>query len=351
MSSQTPFRTDAKTRSSKYQQYLDECNSFHDTLLGLCAGRSALLRIQRKRTLKYFQSLPSPHESSDRYTEVDGTQAGLADKGIAGERVANRSFLQPWKEPNFGITFRYRISPETPLLQHPNASCSTSCGPASSPQPSETEKEPERYPQSSTTLDIPKPKDTNTITLTCHLGRHKESSPAAAPLPTGLRRAKRHIIDLDAACASAISAKDAAAKNAIAKTENDQHEVQKVTIARSPRFLRKASLLKAHLAANTEQDRWDMMEWINLCSGPREDAPNPVPRLARQCKEYCLTKNFNPLSISPTIRPDQVRMHNYKMAVLLANRAAPKTLAARQEELARMMDAAAREKEAAPKIS
>lgn len=38
--------------------------SFSDTLIGLCAGRDAKLRIKRRRALKYFQSLPSTPESS-----------------------------------------------------------------------------------------------------------------------------------------------------------------------------------------------------------------------------------------------------------------------------------------------
>jgi hypothetical protein len=111
MASSSSTDKNAQSQPSPYQQYLADCDSIYDTLVGLCAGRSALLRIRRKRTLKYFQSLAT-------LQEYDGTQAGLPDGDTVGVRVANRSFLHPWKEPNFGITFRYRIVPEDTSLSN-----------------------------------------------------------------------------------------------------------------------------------------------------------------------------------------------------------------------------------------
>ena len=52
-------------RSESYQRYLDELNNSGDTLIGLCAGKSELLRIQRQQTLKYFQSLPDPNKTQE----------------------------------------------------------------------------------------------------------------------------------------------------------------------------------------------------------------------------------------------------------------------------------------------
>jgi hypothetical protein len=121
MASSSSTDLNAQLPPSPYQQYLADCDSIYDTLVGVCAGRSALLRIRRKRTLKYFQSLSNLHE-------YDGTQAGLPDGDMGGVRVVNRSFLHPWKEPNFGITFRYRVvSDDTSLSNSYDTSSSSAC--------------------------------------------------------------------------------------------------------------------------------------------------------------------------------------------------------------------------------
>ena len=52
-------------RSESYLRYLDELNNSGDTLIGLCAGKSELLRIQRQQTLKYFQSLPDLNKTQE----------------------------------------------------------------------------------------------------------------------------------------------------------------------------------------------------------------------------------------------------------------------------------------------
>lgn len=50
--------------SESYKKYL-ECDSLSDILVGLCAGRYGLVRIQRQKTLKYFQSFSSNTGSED----------------------------------------------------------------------------------------------------------------------------------------------------------------------------------------------------------------------------------------------------------------------------------------------
>lgn len=66
-----------QSSSKAYQGYLDDCDSFCDTLIRLCAGRFGYLRIQRQRTLKYFQSLSDPNESRDEAQDNEETQARL----------------------------------------------------------------------------------------------------------------------------------------------------------------------------------------------------------------------------------------------------------------------------------
>lgn len=52
-------------RSTAYQQYLDEQNNIVNTLVGLCAGKPNLYRLQREQTLKYFQSLSGQDETRE----------------------------------------------------------------------------------------------------------------------------------------------------------------------------------------------------------------------------------------------------------------------------------------------
>jgi len=64
----------AQGRSEAYQRYLDDCGSFGDILVGLCAGRGGFLQIQRQKTLKYFQSLSNPICAADGSPVNEETQ-------------------------------------------------------------------------------------------------------------------------------------------------------------------------------------------------------------------------------------------------------------------------------------
>ena len=109
------------SRSDSYQKYIAHNNNIYDALIGLCAGRFGLLRIQRKQALKYFQSLPNLDESEETH--------GADNSDNVGIKVTNPSFLYPWKKPKPGITFRYRISFDNPPLAISSAASSDSVSP------------------------------------------------------------------------------------------------------------------------------------------------------------------------------------------------------------------------------
>ncbi|KAF4630110.1 hypothetical protein G7Y89_g8041 [Cudoniella acicularis] len=91
-----------------------------DTLVCLCGGRNAKYMLERKRTLKYLQSLPNS-------SCEDATWAERVGGSIVGEREGYRSVINPWQEPSFGITFRYRHSPES-SISAPYGSVFTNAG-------------------------------------------------------------------------------------------------------------------------------------------------------------------------------------------------------------------------------
>jgi hypothetical protein len=69
-----------------------------DILVGYCAGKGGFDRIERRRLQRHFRTLPDPSESRESI-EPD-------------ERAKPSNFLTPWKESNFGVTFRCRKSPD-----------------------------------------------------------------------------------------------------------------------------------------------------------------------------------------------------------------------------------------------
>jgi hypothetical protein len=84
-----------------------------NVLVGLCAGRGALLQMERKQTLKLFKHLTA----SQTHTPVFDDEAWAAEVGgsIVGEIEGHRSYLTPWAEPNFGVKFLYRRAAEEPV--------------------------------------------------------------------------------------------------------------------------------------------------------------------------------------------------------------------------------------------
>jgi hypothetical protein len=87
-----------------------------NVLVGLCAGRGALLRIERKQTLKLFKRL----SASETHISIldDETWAAEVGGSVVGEVEGHRSYLKPWAEPNFGVKFLYRRAAEE-SVSHP----------------------------------------------------------------------------------------------------------------------------------------------------------------------------------------------------------------------------------------
>ena len=91
-----------------------------DDLVGLCAGRSARVRIERNKSHRLINQLSSSPESERKRAELHGeTWADEIGGRVAGVREAQSSFVKPWAEPNFGITFRYRHEDDLLDTSHP----------------------------------------------------------------------------------------------------------------------------------------------------------------------------------------------------------------------------------------
>jgi hypothetical protein len=84
-------------------------NEILNQLVGLCAGRGGLLRLERRKLLEEFKRLPDNHEDKVECL-LDcqlcmGFVSVLAD---TGKDFARRSFLKLWEQSNHEITFRHR---------------------------------------------------------------------------------------------------------------------------------------------------------------------------------------------------------------------------------------------------
>ncbi|PMD56012.1 uncharacterized protein K444DRAFT_666645 [Hyaloscypha bicolor E] len=99
-----------------------------DTLVGLCAGRGALLCIERKQSAKLITRLSATQTPAPILD--DATWAAQVGGSIVGEIEGHRSHLTPWAEPNFGVKFLYRRAadetvsskdPKYPIYPHDGA--------------------------------------------------------------------------------------------------------------------------------------------------------------------------------------------------------------------------------------
>lgn len=77
-------------------------------LVGLCAGRGALLRLERRRLLEGFKSLPDNFEYKDEYIpDCQLCMDVVSATANSGNNPQRRSSLKPWEQPNHGIAFRH----------------------------------------------------------------------------------------------------------------------------------------------------------------------------------------------------------------------------------------------------
>ncbi|KAH8662919.1 hypothetical protein BGZ60DRAFT_516907 [Tricladium varicosporioides] len=83
-----------------------------DKLVCLCAGRGAKYMFERKHMLEHFKALPN-------LTPDDLTWASRVGGEIIGERHRQASFVNPFSDPSFGITFRYRQHSEESSIVGP----------------------------------------------------------------------------------------------------------------------------------------------------------------------------------------------------------------------------------------
>lgn len=84
-------------------------NGLLNQLVGLCAGRGGLLRLQRRQLLEEFKNLPDNYEHKDEcLSDCQLCMDFVRASTHTGKDFERRSFLKPWEQPNHGITFRRR---------------------------------------------------------------------------------------------------------------------------------------------------------------------------------------------------------------------------------------------------
>lgn len=183
-----------------YQQAV--LDSILDKMTVLCAGRSAKYCFERKKTLKYFQSLKDSEGAVDAQAIDDATWAVMVGGSIIGVVPSCRSFVTPWKKPNFGITFRYRVSPpsspptsgESPVyvgLREPQKPIGN--GYTSLP----SQESSLQY----ATIFAPPTSNVSHIIPRFDSMEHMSSFPASALPSVVFARERRPILDLETACA------------------------------------------------------------------------------------------------------------------------------------------------------
>jgi hypothetical protein len=337
-----------------------------DTLFSLCAGSGARYRLERKRTLEYFESLPDTVvaiNSDDNSHNDAETWAEVAGGGITGERVAQPSFLKPWKAPNSGVKFRYRLpGSSTP------PGCSSSCSKyfhVSDQYLLARDESASKYKNPRTSLsNTPTEKFSHTLESPVHLRYHTSSFPTDV-LPSVVQpRAKRPVLDLNdlvEACTIATRAEttgepveDVENKGKAAEGRNrrqdkgpqhlstswsDVHndinphvkplgtageeltkfmepvmeevhieeldfayysrKASKAESGRRPQNIAKDVATPVTPAVEEPKPEVPKIDWFGLIANP------PKPPL--HCKEYILTANFNPLFIRHTIDPQLIR--------------------------------------------
>jgi hypothetical protein len=322
-------RMDSHSCSLSFQQHLADCDSICDTLIGLCAGRFALLRIQRNRALKYTQGLSNLQQSSDGSDDDEATEVGFGNQD--GVRVANKSFLYPWKEPNFGITFRYSLSTEN---QNPSLTTLSSATYYGSPlQHSKDKNLAGHVHQLQYSISPYSPKHSHTDSNTSFQLKAQSRRPQAAyQIPYARPRPKRTLLDLDADCAlAAIEDKRIQAEEI---AEEEARRMADLTIYQPANLFRDSSPMELHMIQNRKTNRWDISEWID--SNREAQRPRPVQKpkpQSEQPQEYYRPESRVPLRIHPQIDPAENQLWLNVAGGLLDAQKNHRPLAVRQMEM------------------
>ncbi|KAF8858144.1 hypothetical protein BDZ45DRAFT_408865 [Acephala macrosclerotiorum] len=92
-----------------------------DTFVSLCAGPSAITRIERARSTKLIKRLS---QALDPDHIGDGSWAAAVGGSFTGIRDAAPSLVTPWNDRHLGVVYRYRLkeSPDGPVYKPPRGS-------------------------------------------------------------------------------------------------------------------------------------------------------------------------------------------------------------------------------------
>jgi hypothetical protein len=174
--------------------------------------------------------------------------------------------------------------------------------------------------QSPITLDAPGPYTAYLVPTSSHL--YGKVSRATAVVPFARPWPRRHIINLDAACAEGAELDRLQAEQ---RAKGEFHVEQ--------------SALAAYIAQNGEVECWDVKAWIDGTTKAEKRAPVTPQTAVRQCKEYYLMKSFNKHSLHLECNAEEPRPDNMMAAGAAQARRNARPLEVRRMQLVQMEQA------------
>lgn len=148
--------------------------------------------------------------------------------------------------------------------------------------------------------------------------RDKEISQFTTLIPIACSRLWRHVLSLEAARAKGAEFdKLQAEKRDRKERARIEVEANQASAGQSIGPVVEPSAVNAYISQNHEVERWDIRAWIDGNTGAASSARIASRTPARQCVEYYLMKNFNPLSVHRQYDPEEER-RSKNMAVTVA---------------------------------
>lgn len=173
--------------------------------------------------------------------------------------------------------------------------------------------------------DVPDLSAPYTISVPSNPQHDKAGPRSTLVIPVASARPRRCFVDLDADCA-------------VAATWPKPPETPK---PKPPAEIVKIQPLTIYLGQDNKATRWDIRDWIDDCAYYTKEARERVrkPTEERQCPEYYLMKNFNPLSVHKPWSPREERTNKNMENVLMSTGWAAEPTIHRRIQLARMEEA------------
>lgn len=192
------------------------------------------------------------------------------------------------------------------------------------------------YTRPRTTLNVPGPSTRYQIPSYSQLHEETGDRPTS-PIPIPRPRPRRQFLDLEGACAEGADLDRQKVEKKL-KGEKATANIQARPLVHSEQstgVVVQPSRLATYLTQGHKVEHCDIKEWVNDSIDAQESACSAVKKPVRQCKEYYMTENFNPLNVHRQSNYDEERKDKNMAFGLAQARRNPKTLAARKIELSR----------------